>query len=91
MYIRKPSIDQKAAYLGINPLYGFIKINGHSCIVEYLGEGKDEPNYEVLAPSGMHFVPDGITSMLGSTLAELGDRLSASMLASLGGYDDEQA
>jgi hypothetical protein len=43
--------------------------------VEYLGEGKDEPNYEAIAPLGMHF-DDGLHTMLGVTQRDLLDRLT---------------
>lgn len=80
MYIRKPTLDQKASYLGLYPLYGFVRNNGHECIVEYLGEGKDAPNYEVLAPAGFTFVPDGVTSLLCSTLDDMETRLQGNTL-----------
>jgi hypothetical protein len=64
------------------PLFGFIKVKGvlgrcvgfWQCEVEYLGEGKDNPNYEIHAPKGMHFM-DGCHTLLAETQADCFERL----------------
>lgn len=60
------------------PLFGYLTVKGSlggtlgkwACAIEYLGEGKDQPNYEIHAPKGMHF-SDGPHSLLGTTQADL--------------------
>ena len=63
---RANSAEQKAyseiVPTPLYPLYGFVKVEGQLCYVEYLGEGPREPNYEVLAPNGFHF--DGLLHTL---------------------------
>lgn len=85
MRISKASPDQKASYKGITPLYGFARIDGQRCIVEYLGEGRDNPNYEVLAPDGFRFTPEGTTTLIGFTLSDLIERIEMNSLES---YDE---
>jgi hypothetical protein len=72
--------EQKAYYeivpKPLYPLYGFVKVGGHLCYVEYLGEGSGNPNYEVMAPNGSHFAPDRIHTLLCETLADLDDATS---------------
>ncbi len=48
---------------------------GHwRCAVEYLGEGKGEPNWEIHAPKGMHF-GCGLHTILGTTQLDMLDRI----------------
>jgi hypothetical protein len=83
MRIRKAEAHEKKNYTGINPLFGFVKVRGAlggvktswQCAVEYLGEGPDEPNYEVIAPTGMIFAPDGTHTLLGVTQSDLVNRI----------------
>jgi hypothetical protein len=58
----------------ISPLFGFVMVDGHRVAVEYLGEGKDEPNYEALAPDGYHF-DCGTHTILGTTQRDLTDQI----------------
>lgn len=69
--IQKATLDEKRQYDGIHPLYGYLEIGSHRCPVEYLGEGKDNPNYELLAPSGYQFIVNGTHTLLGFTLRDL--------------------
>lgn len=90
--IRKAEQAEKMHYAStgpLHPLYGYITVNGvmggtkgrWSCAVEYLGEGRDNPNYEVMAPNGLLFSPDYIHTLLASTLAEMYERLKYQRLA----------
>lgn len=85
--LRKASDSEKRNYADgtpkVHPLFGFIKVEGvlggvkghWDCAVEYLGEGRDNPNYEVMAPDGMRFEPDGCHSLLAFTQADAVSRL----------------
>lgn len=69
------------------PLFGFIKVKGvlggtvgfWQCEVEYLGEGRNEPNYEIHAPKGMHFI-EGTHTLLATTQADCFERLCGNTL-----------
>lgn len=86
MKIRKAEDHEKKNYRGVHPLFGFIdrvpgtfaKHKTHFAVaVEYLGEGKGEPNYEAIAPSGLHFDNgDRLHTVLGVTQRDLLDRIS---------------
>lgn len=60
------------------PLFGYLTVKGSlngtlgrwSCAIEYLGEGRDAPNYEIHAPRGMHF-NDGQHTILGQIQSDL--------------------
>lgn len=90
--IVKVANEDRVCYSGINPLYGFVKLPGillgtkgfWVCPIEYIGEGRGEPNYEVLAFPGMHFDGESLHSILASTLAELKDRLAGEVLVPCG-------
>jgi hypothetical protein len=56
-------------------LHGFVKVDGQTCAIEYLGEGPGEPNYEVMAPTGHHF-DEGVHSLLCTTLDDLQTRIA---------------
>jgi hypothetical protein len=58
------------------PLYGFVKVSGKLCYVEYLGEGPGNPNYEVMAPRGFHFDGERVHTLLCGDLKDLDDRTS---------------
>ena len=77
MKIRKANADEKQAYRGIYPLFGYVVIGAHTVPVEYLGEGKGEPNYEAILPDGMHLICAEIHTVLGTTQRDLLDRLTA--------------
>lgn len=62
------------------PLYGSVRVSGKPCHVEYLNEGRDNPNYEVLAPDGFWFYPDGVHSLLCFTLDDLDVRTDGNTL-----------
>ena len=55
------------------PLYGFVKVSGQLCYVEYLGEGPGNPNYEVIASDGFHF-DDCLHTLLCANLKDLNER-----------------
>lgn len=82
MKIRKAEVHEKRQYTGLYPLYGFVTVPAvlggektrMTIPVEYLGEGRDQPNYEAIAPKGMHF--DGpLHSVIGFTQKDLLDHL----------------
>lgn len=84
MKIIKATDADKKHYRGLHPLFGSIIVPGvfgktkgrWCCSVEYLGEGKGEPNYEVLAPTGMHF-EQGTHTILGTTQRDLLDQIDS--------------
>ena len=78
MRLVRATKDEKSGYSGIHPLYGWVQAGGYRLAVEYLGEGRGEANYEVLAPVNLTFEPDGTTSLLASTQSELMERLAVS-------------
>lgn len=47
--------------------------------VEYLGEGRGEPNYEAILPKGLHLSGENIHTVLGATQAGLLERLAAGL------------
>jgi hypothetical protein len=87
MKIRKATDIEKQRWTEakeLYPLFGYVVVEGSlggtkgrwSCAIEYLGEGKDEPNYEAHAPKGMHFNNgDILHTVLGTTQQDLLDRL----------------
>lgn len=87
MRIRKAEDVEKKNYQGMHPLYGYVKVRGvfggvqssWQVPVEYLGEGKGEPNYEAILPNGLHLVGDCIHTVLGATQADLLERLAQGM------------
>lgn len=62
------------------PLHGFVKLNGYDLPVEYVGEGKGQPNYEVHAPNKTHFRHAGTHTILATTLRDLTDQLAGEFL-----------
>lgn len=85
MKIRKAEDHEKKNYRGGRPLFGFVTVDAvfakaktrFVCPVEYLGEGKDEPNYEVIAPSGLHFETNRTHTILGTTQRDLLDQIDS--------------
>lgn len=73
MRLRKATASEQEAYKGIYPLYGFVKIEGHECPVEFLGSvaGEDDPRYEIMMPDGFHVAQEWIHTRLCWTLAEV--------------------
>jgi len=61
-------------------LYGWIKMNSQTVPVEYLGEGQDNPNYEVIAPRGFVFDADETHTLIGFTLADMHERIASNNL-----------
>ena len=86
MKLRKAEEHEKKNYAATNPvhpLYGYVigvtavvgRIKTKYTIpVEYLGEGRDNPNYEAILPDGLNM--GGIHTVLGFTQADLLERLS---------------
>jgi hypothetical protein len=61
------------------PLWGYAVVEvtkglKKNCPVEFLNEGKDNPNYEIMAPDGYKFT-EGVHSLLCVNLADVRDRL----------------
>jgi hypothetical protein len=52
----------------VAPLYGWVWKNHQKIPVEYLGEGRGNPNYEALSPDGFVFDADETHTLLGFTL-----------------------
>ena len=60
----------------VPPLYAYVTIGGQECAIVYLGEGKDAPNYELIAPDGYCLEPER-HSELYSTLNEMREGLGS--------------
>ena len=85
--IRKAEAHEKANYRGVHGLFGYIEQvpavfagvkTRFTVPVEYLGEGRDEPNYEAIAPNGLHWEEGdgvGLHTMIGVTQKDLLDRV----------------
>lgn len=84
MKIRKATDTEKTQWADkkeLYPLFGFVKVPGSlggtlghwQCALEYLGEGPDEPNYELHAPDGMRF-DYGTHTILATTQRDLFDQ-----------------
>jgi hypothetical protein len=84
--IEKATVAQKRDYAerkingAINPLHGFVWVGNRRLYVEGLQEGRDDPKYEVMAPAGMRFMPDGVTTLLCFSLHDLDNRLQSNEL-----------
>lgn len=87
MKIRKAQHYEKQHYSGLHPLFGYVTMSSvlggvrtrHTVVIEYLGEGRDEPNYEAILPDGFHLALEGIHTVLGVTQKDLKTRLSAGL------------
>lgn len=82
---RRATVLEKQQYDArqpVYPLWGFIKVDGQECPIEYTGEGPGNPNYEVMAPDGRHFVDGPLHSMLCADLKDLRERVSHAQLES---------
>lgn len=83
MKIRKAEAHEIRNYSGVYPLFGYVKVpavlagskTSYNVAIEYVGEGKDQPNYEAIAPKGMHFDEEGLHTVLGPTQRDVLDRL----------------
>ena len=87
MRITVATQTERREYLATNPahpLHGWAIVRGERLPVEYLGEGRGEPNYEALAPEGFHFWPDATHSLLGTSLKDLRSRLVGQTFAACG-------
>jgi hypothetical protein len=81
--IRRAEQHEIKHYNGVHPLFGFITVPAvvagvktrYQVAVEYLGDGKGEPNYEAIAPKGLHFDEDGLHTILGTTQRDMLDRI----------------
>jgi hypothetical protein len=80
--IRKATDEEKGNYHGRYPLFGFIKCSGKECAVEDLrgSWSRPDPTYEVMAPKGFIFVPDGVHTLLADDLADVRSRVGANSL-----------
>lgn len=87
MKIQKAELHEKQNYTGLYPLFGYVTVQASiggcktrvTVPIEYLGEGKDEPNYEAILPDGLHLACEHIHTVLGTTQADLLDRLSVGL------------
>lgn len=86
MKIRKAEEHEKRKWQEsgeLYPLHGYVRVQGvlggiigyWCCEVEYLGEGKDEPNWEIHAPKGMHF-DDKRHTIIGTTQQDMLDQVT---------------
>lgn len=76
--LRRASEQERAKYLTTQPvygLYGWLTVDGHVCAVEDLrahgSKASGDPQFEVMAPSGFHFMGDYTHSRLCLTLREV--------------------
>lgn len=76
--LRRASEQERAKYLTTQPvygLYGWLTVDGHVCAVEdlraYGSKASGDPQFEVMAPSGFHFMGDYTHSRLCLTLREV--------------------
>lgn len=82
MSYRKATIEEKRKYREqkprpVYPLAGFLKVGGVELIVEDLREWPiDNPQYEILAPKGKHFLPDVLHSLLCDNLRDVRERIA---------------
>ena len=73
--IRKATLEEKMKYLKtdpVYPLYGFTKIDGVECPIEFLGSFDSDNKYEILLPDGYEFY-DACTTKLARNLTDLKD------------------
>lgn len=80
---RKATAEEKREYAKTKPVYplwGFCRVGKIRCAVEHPNEGPGEPNYEIMAPDGYIFEPDGVHTMLCQTLEEVCERAAYSEL-----------
>lgn len=77
MKVFKAAQTQKDAYDGVYPLHGFVKVGDKVCTLEDLRSWpKGDPQWELLAPDGYRFEPEGTHTLLADSLQDLQDRLN---------------
>jgi len=79
MLIVKATPEERAEYAkkAFRPvLYGWAvsKRRGLKLAIEYLGEGKDNPNYEIMAPDQHYFPMTGTHTLICFTYRDLKER-----------------
>jgi hypothetical protein len=58
MRITKASFSERQSHRSGNDLYGYVRINGHNCIIEYDGRvSRGASSLVVAAPKGFLFRP----------------------------------
>lgn len=80
--VKKATHEERLEYEKTNPvytLYGFVKIGQHLCEIEWPNE-PDGPKYEVMAPRGYIFNPEGVHTLLCFSLTDLQVRVSGNEL-----------
>lgn len=60
----------------VHPLYGVVNVSGTDCVIEFLNEGSDNPNYEVIAPAGKYFPEHDLHNVLCGTVADILDQMT---------------
>lgn len=79
--VRKADEKEKSKYYGVYPLYGFIKSGDFDIAIEDLRSwSKPNPQYEVIAPEGYHFFPDGTHTLLCHDMKDIKERVSVNDL-----------
>ena len=76
--ILKPTEEQALKYDGIYPIHGYVKLDGVECVLEDLRRFATDfdPRWEMVAPEGYHFFPEGTHTVLGFSQKDLFDRLA---------------
>lgn len=64
----------------VYPLHGYVKVGGVECEVERCGAGRDDPQYEVMAPSGFHFDADETHTLLCFSVSDVDERTKMNKL-----------
>jgi hypothetical protein len=82
---RRATQEEKVAYLAtpprkVYPLWGWVKIEGHRCPIEFPNEGEGNPKYEIMAPEGFHFMYDETHSLLCYDMKDVVARSSGAVL-----------
>lgn len=86
--IEKATRREKLQYASgrpVHPLYGFIVVGGQRCVIEYLGEGEGNPNYEVIAPPRMKFKEHDLHNVLSQTVEGVVEQMTGVTLEQCNG------
>lgn len=79
--------EQRDAYNDgshVYPLHGYVKVGGVECAVERCSGGKDDPQYEVMAPEGFHFDADETHTLLCFNVKDVDERTRMNLLEPCG-------
>lgn len=83
--IRIATEEQRDQYLEgkpVYPLHGFIRVDGTDCAIEDLRglASPGDPKWELMAPAGHQFFPEGLHTMLGFDQADIIERASGQLI-----------